>query len=440
VKVSTAQTMVVDAEYLDQVLEIADELPLELLLVLGPKCELPRQPFEVRWLPASEARPEKLRSPYEANAWDTAAVLFTSGTTGPSKGVVVPWGLVYSFASRLYPSGSLTADDIIYVPTASSHIGGKALPMLAALLGAQIVIRGRFSASAFWDEIRHFGCTAAALVGTMAAFLTKQGEPGPADRDHPLRQVAMTPLADGEGFARRFGVRVCSFYGTTEVGFPLTTGWDIRDWHSCGRLDRTFPGYEVRLVDEHDIAVPTGTPGELIVRTAEPWTLNAGYLGMPEQTASAWRNGWFHTGDLLTRDEQGNHFYLDRLKDAIRRRGENISSFEVESYVSDHPDVLECAAIGVRSELAEEEVKVFVVPDKGRAIAPLQLHTFLASRMPKFMLPRFIEIVDRLPKTAATERVKKHELRALGITPGTWDQQAFEHTDEPDRVARRLGL
>jgi crotonobetaine/carnitine-CoA ligase len=182
-------------------------------------------------------------------------------------------------------------------------------------------------------------------------------------------------------------------------------------------------GYECRVVDEHDMEVPPGQLGELVVRAEEPWRLNSGYFNMPEKTAEAWRNGWFHTGDGFTRDADGWFYFVDRTKDAIRRRGENISSMEVEAAVNDHPAVLESAAVAVASEWGEDEVKVVVVRQPGAELTHEELAQFLLETMPRFMVPRFIEFVAELPKTP-TEKVRKVQLREVGVNENTWDRSA----------------
>ena len=204
----------------------------------------------------------------------------------------------------------------------------------------------------------------------------------------------------------------------------VTTGWDHGPWQNCGRRREDYPWPEVRIVDEHDEPVPTGEVGELVVRSAEPWALNVGYYKMPEQTAAAWRNGWFHTGDAFRCDDDGWYYFVDRLRDTIRRRGENISSFEVENLVAEHPDVSECAAIGVPAALGDDEVMVALIVRDRATFDPDALLAFLAPRMPKFMLPRYVEVVDDLPRTEASMRVRKHELRARGVTADTWDRDA----------------
>jgi carnitine-CoA ligase len=212
----------------------------------------------------------------------------------------------------------------------------------------------------------------------------------------------------------------------TEVPVPIVSGLNPDDERSCGRAADPVH-YELRLVDEHDLPVPPGTPGELVARHTLPWTINSGYKNMPEATAEAWRNGWFHTGDQFTQDEDGNFYFLDRIKDVIRRRGENISSFEVETEVMSHPLVKDAAAVAVKNpDLAEssgdEEVKIVVVLEEGATLDPVELTEYLAGRMPAYWVPRFVEFLPELPRTES-HKLKKAELREHGITEGTWDRE-----------------
>jgi crotonobetaine/carnitine-CoA ligase len=251
--------------------------------------------------------------------------------------------------------------------------------------------------------------------------------PEPTDADTPLENVFMGPLIPQvEEFKARFGVRVGTGFGMSEVGVPLgSDGFDLANGTSCGRVRQGPPHYEVRIVDEHDEPVPVGTVGELVVRSGDPWVITPGYFNQPARTAEAWRNGWFHTGDAFRCDEDGNYYFVDRIKDAIRRRGENISSFEVEALVNQHPDVQECAAVAVPSELGEDEIKVVVVAAGDGSVDPAELLAFLEPRMPKFMLPRYVEVIAGLPKTDATFRTRKVELRDAGVTATTWDREAI---------------
>ena len=183
------------------------------------------------------------------------------------------------------------------------------------------------------------------------------------------------------------------------------------------------PGIEVRLVDEADCEVPVGAVGEMMVRTDAPWSMNHGYYKNPEATAAAWRNGWFHTGDAFRVDADGNYYFVDRIKDAIRRRGENISSFEVEREICAFPAVKEAAVIAARSELSEDEVLAVVAPVAGQSIDPIALTRFLRDRLPYFMVPRYIRVVAELPKTP-TQKIQKTTLRREGVTPDSWDREA----------------
>jgi carnitine-CoA ligase len=253
----------------------------------------------------------------------------------------------------------------------------------------------------------------------MAAFLAKS-EPRPDDRDNPLKCLTMFPVnEDTVAFAHRFGFDYLTGFNMTEVSAPLVTDLNTKVYGSCGK-PRT--GVQARLVDEHDIEVARGEIGELLVRSDQPWSMNAGYNGQPEATAAAWRNGWFHTGDLFRQDGDGNYFFVDRKKDTIRRRGENISSFEVENVVRQYPDVDEAAAVGVESEIAEQEVMVVVTSKPGRTVDPRALTEFLIPRMPYFMVPRYVRVVAQIPKTE-TNKIRKVYFRDQGVTPDTWDRE-----------------
>ena len=353
---------------------------------------------------------------------DVHSLMFTSGTTGPSKAVITPWAVMYQFWSWV-PDDALGQGDGLYCAMPLFHNSGRSAFNYAMARGARFVLRDRFSASAFWTDIRATGCVTAALVGPMTALLFA-APPAADDADTPLRYAVLGPMIPEMGeFEARFDVRVATGYGQTETGMAVTTGWDHGPWQNCGRVREDYPWPEVRIVDEYDEPVAPGEVGELVVRSAEPWALNLGYYRMPEQTAAAWRNGWFHTGDAFRCDDDGWYYFVDRLRDTIRRRGENISSFEVETLVIEHPAVSECAAIGVPAALGEDDVMVAVIVADADTFDPAELLEFLTSRMPRFMLPRYVEVVDDLPRTEASMRVRKHELRAQGVTATTWDRE-----------------
>jgi crotonobetaine/carnitine-CoA ligase len=263
----------------------------------------------------------------------------------------------------------------------------------------------------------------------MASFLAA-APPRSADRDHRLRVLMAAPMpADHLAFMERFGIQeLITGFGSTETGAPTIAYSRDPGGIPEGSCGRARPGMQVRLVDEHDVAVDDGEVGEMVVRTDEPWELNVGYLNRPEATVEAWRNGWLHTGDTFRRDGGGHYRFVDRLKDCLRRRGENISSFEVEIAVGTHPDVAEAACVAVPGEFGEDEVKVFVVPEPGHRPDFPDLVGFLGPRLAHYAIPRYYELIEALPKTV-TARVKKYELRERGNCAGTWDRRSCGSAD-----------
>ncbi|MDF6046124.1 AMP-binding protein [Streptomyces sp. JH14] len=416
---SGATAVVIDPAFHDDLCEVlrSASLPnLRWVLVTG-SAAVPRTSAHLETRALTEiwcdALPEDVPAAHDRAPHDLSMVMYTSGTTGPSKGVLVPWGQVDSTTTGVFPEDTYVPGTVLYGPFPPNHIGGRLFASIAIRYGVVAVIRDTFSASAFWTDVERYGCTTTALVSAMANILWKAAAGG-HDADNSLRDVLMIPLIpEFKSFETRYGVRICTVFNMTEVSVVTESEWAVDEWRSCGRVRQGGPGYELRIVDAHDYPVPAGEVGELVCRTDTPWAMNAGYFGQPAQTAAAWRNGWFHTGDAFRADDEGRFYFVDRIKDAIRRRGENVSSFEVEREVLDHPDVLDCAAIGVPGELGEEEIKVFVVRTAGAELSAELLIAFMASKCAAFMVPRHVEFVDALPKTQATDRVKKAELRQL---------------------------
>jgi crotonobetaine/carnitine-CoA ligase len=418
---SGAKVLVADAEFLPALEPVlADVASLDVLVVVGeqPKAACERWPG--RLVHEADLPAPGPVEPASVKGWDPSAIIYTSGTTGPAKGVVIPWGQWASGIEGIFPD--VTADDVFYTPLPLHHIAGRGTVYRAAVAGARVVLRRRFSVSDYWDDVRADGCTATILMGAMADMLWRQ----PARADDaatPLRTVLMTPLIpEAAAFAERFDVRLRTNFGMTEVGATMVGGIDrpLVDTSSCGTAR---PGYDCRVVDEHDEEVPHGQVGELVVRTERPWVIMSGYWNDPVKTVAAWRNQWFHTGDAFRRDEAGNFYYVDRVKDAIRRRGENISSFHLEQELLGHPAVAECAVVGVPSPETDEEVRAFVVAAEGTAPDPAELVAFLAPRVARFMVPRYWTFVDELPRTP-TLRVRKGELRSMPLSERTWDRAA----------------
>ena len=288
--------------------------------------------------------------------------------------------------------------------------------------GATGVLDRRFSASQFWDRVRAHGATTVTLVGAMIMMvwnLPRRDE----DADGGLRVFggAPIPIELWHAIEDRYRCTISTAYGQTEA-FPLCQR-DIARPTIPGSVGHRNPRFDVRVVDDAGEEVPNGTVGEVVCRPLEPPAMSDGYWNRPDATAQQTRDLWWHTGDLARVDDDGNLFFSDRKKDSIRRRGENISSFEVEQAILTHPAVAEVAAHAVPSELTEDEVKVCVVVQPGATLTPEELIDHCVASMPYFAVPRYVEFLDDLPKNAVG-RVLKFELRARGITPTTWDREA----------------
>ncbi|MGH3320882.1 MAG: AMP-binding protein [Streptosporangiaceae bacterium] len=422
---SDASSLVIDASYADRLDQVADRVPdLARVVVRGDHAtaagqDPPGKPAVAlsSLLAYGDDVPE-----VEVTFADLQAIMYTSGTTGPSKGAMVPHALALTCALD-----SLDFLDrwgkTIYCPLPLFHAAGLWDGMMSALLsGGSIAVVERFSASRFWDDVRHFDARVAMSVFSMIPILLSR-PPSAHDKDHPLETFYMGKSVLDEPLRERFGVRSVETYTSTEVG--IATASPYGEWRqgSCGQAHEER--FEVAVVDEWDREVGPGEPGELVVRPRQPYVITTGYYGAPEATAECFTNMWFHTGDRVWRDEDGYFYFLDRMKDAIRRRGENISAFDLECTVNLHPSVLECAAVGVPSELEDEDVKLAVVRQSGTALDPPELLAFCAERLPRFMVPRYVEFVDDLPRTA-TDKIAKYRLREAGdhgITPSTWDSE-----------------
>lgn len=346
--------------------------------------------------------------------WDTQSVIFTSGTTGPSKGVMSSYAHLTAMARET--SRQAGPDDRHLVDLPLFHASGT-MPIHAMLMtGGSVAVRSRFTSSRYWDVAKESGSTISILLGAMATFLDKR-PPGPSDRGHGLRLTYLVPVSvDAAAFEERFGVEVRTRFNMTETSQPIVSGPRPATLGACGRIRQ---GVEARIVDEFDYPVPAGEVGELLLRTENPWELSHGYINMPEETARAWQNGWFHTGDSFRADPEGNYSFVDRRKDAIRRRGENISSFEVENAILGHPSVLAVAVVPVPSDESEDEVLAAVVRATSD-FSPRELFLYCQANLPYFMVPRYIRVVDEIPSTPTNKRIKQ-PIRDAGITSDTWD-------------------
>lgn len=353
---------------------------------------------------------------------EPSAILYSSGTTGPSKGILLSHHYFWFHAHRIRLQTGVQISDRLYTCLPLFHANAQVLTVAAALVsGASVVIDERFSASRFWDRMRATGATQFNYIGGMIPILMKQPV-SERDREHQVRIAlgAAAPPELFEAFQDRFGLRLVENYGQTENCVALA---NLEDATRIGSVGLPVCGFDVDVVDHADQPVAADMPGELVFRPRFPNIMMSGYHRMPEATVEATRNLWFHTGDLVRRDEDGYYYFIDRKKDAIRRRGENISAYEVELVIGSHPAVLESAAYAVPSDLGEDEVMVAVVLRPGEALTPLDLIKHCEPRMPYFSVPRYVEICDELPKTP-THRVEKYRLRERGVQESTWDREA----------------
>ena len=359
---------------------------------------------------------------------DIAMILYTSGTTGPSKGVLIPHGHGYLAGLGLAEATALTAADRYFVCMPLFHANALLMQLVGSLIaGAQVVVAERFRASSWLEEVRAAEATITNGLGVIPEFIFRQ-PPTERDREHRLRLMMAVPIAPewGAPFEQRFGIPFMQGFGMTECNIvaytrpgddlvPGCAGYPLTDW------------FEVGIADPHtDALLPAGQTGEIVVRPKLPGCVMAGYFRMPEKTVEAWRNLWFHTGDAGRFDDLGRLHYVDRIKDCIRRRGENISSFEIEQVLNAHPTVAESAVVGIRVAGAggEDEVKAYVVPAAGAAVDPVALLDWCTPRMPHFAVPRFVEVVrGELAKTP-TGKLQKTPLREAGITATTWDRES----------------
>jgi crotonobetaine/carnitine-CoA ligase len=369
--------------------------------------------------------------------WDTQSIIYTSGTTGPSKGVLSSYAHLCAMARGLSADRDglsyLGANDTFMVNLPLFHVGGTAPSYAMLLSGGSIAMVDRFDTGSFWSTVARTRTTMVILLGVMASFLIKRSDTG-EEKFSPLKNVTVIPLSEeGIAFGKRYRLTLHTLFNMSEVSCPLVAEPNPAVIATCGK---PRAGVEARLVDDHDCEVAQGEIGELILRTDAPWAMNHGYNKSPEATALAWRNGWFHTGDAFRIDKDGNYFFVDRFKDAIRRRGENISSFEVELEVTAHPAIREAAAVSVPSEHGEDEVLVAVSLTEGQTLDPVDLIGFLKPRMAHFMVPRYVRILADLPKTP-TNKIEKYLLRKDGITPDTFDRDAAGIVIKNEAARRR---
>jgi crotonobetaine/carnitine-CoA ligase len=418
---SRSKLLIADAEFTPRLAQLEGfELPLVAVAGSSPDAvELPGAFSFAELISGSDGRPDgpslEPRSP--------CALLYTSGTTGPPKGCLLPHGQYVSAAHLHAANCGYDHESVIYSCLPLFHINAQNYSLLSVIAaGGTYAMDAKFTASGFWERLIETRATAFNFIGAMAIALWNR-DPRPAELEHEAKIAfgVPVPLPIWHQWEERFGVRIVYAYGMTENGLPTLV--PVEDTPTPERLrgagGQETATSEVRIFDDDDLPVPPGTLGEIVTRPKLPWTMMLEYVDRPDATLEAFRNCWFHTGDLGYMTEDGYLFFADRKKDALRRRGEMVSSWEVEAVVSRFPGVEECAVVGVPSEMTEDDILVAVVCS-GEPIEPAELVAFCKERTAYFQVPRYVRIVTELPRTQ-TQRVEKYRLREEGVTPDTFD-------------------
>ena len=352
---------------------------------------------------------------------DTVAILYTSGTTGPAKGVCCPQAQLFWWGIYSARALGIREGDVLFTTLPLFHTNALNAFYQALLNGCTYVLEPKFSASGFWAAARRHNATVGYLLGAMASMLLAQPK-GADDLTHRMRVAlggGVPPQIHGP-FRERFGVPLVDGYGSTETNFVFAGAIPSDRPGTMGYL---ADGIEARIVDENDSVLPDGRAGELVLRAREPFAFATGYFGMPEKTVEAWRNLWFHSGDRVVRDPDGHYRFIDRMKDSIRRRGENVSSWEVEQAIQSHPAVAACAIYPLPSELGEDEVAAAILPEPGQALEPVDIVRHCEGQIAYFAIPRYVRILSQMPLTE-NGKIKKGVLRDAGVTADTWDREA----------------
>jgi crotonobetaine/carnitine-CoA ligase len=424
---SALRGFILDARFRDQVLPVLRPDSVEFLISRGGPIEA----ASGRSVGFDEvmSRGAAGLPPVTTTQSDTLLISYTSGTTGVPKGVLVSDKMLQASGWAASQLADVSDGDVLYLWEPIYHIGGCEVLILGLLKQVTLALVERFSVSKFWDEARGYGATHIHFFGGVLPLLLKE-PPSARDRDHRVRIAwgGGCPISIWQTFQERFGVRIRECYGMTEASSFTTLNTDEK----LGAVGKPLPYFEVRIADENGRSLPPGQRGEILVRETEPGVIMKEYFRNPEATASALAGGWLHTGDLGSCDDEGFFYYAGRKKDSLRRRGENVSAWEVERVINEHPAVAESAVIGVDNELSDQDIKAFIRLKPGQTLAPLDLIKWCEPRMPNFQLPRFVALIDSFPKTP-TERIRK-ELLPRG-NEGAWDLDASGYKPNRPRPA-----
>jgi crotonobetaine/carnitine-CoA ligase len=406
-----APVLIVDKRYLETILGVLPSLEHVRRVIVHDDAEVPAPQGEVTFLHWDDLESGTAPPIASVARSDVAMIQFTSGSTGVSKAVQLSHGYLVGQARLAARCFDLRPDDVVYCPFPLHHWDASIGTVMGSLVtGATAALAGRFSASGFWDDIRAYGATMFDFMGATLTFLFER-PPSPRDREHRVRLAWGLPMPEFRAaFEARFGFPLLEGYGSTEGGVCVFQ--TLGERYPKGSCGRTRPEYRLKLIDESGSEAPVGHVGEILTKPDDPCLMMNGYLNMPEINAELIRDGWYHSGDLGRLDEAGNLYFVGRKKDVIRRRGENISAFEIERELANHPDVSEAAAVGIPSPFTEEDVAVAVVLRAGATLSAEELRSYCAGRMARYMVPERVLFVARLPKTPS-EKVAKAELRKL---------------------------
>jgi crotonobetaine/carnitine-CoA ligase len=352
---------------------------------------------------------------------EVGSLFYTSGTTGPSKAVATTWHYLFSVAATVASAWQFGAGEVLWTAMPLFHLSAAPSVLAPMLVGGTTVLAQAFHPVQVWDDVRAHGAIGFAGAGAMVSML--QNLPADSrDAKLPVRFISAAPI-DANSYheiEKRYGCRIVTMYGMTEA-FPIAVK-GVADDGVPGTSGRPNPNFDVRIVDADGAPLPAGAVGEITCRPRYPHLMSEGYVGEASQVEP--HPEWFRTGDLGRLDVDQNLTYIDRSKDSLRRRGENVSSVEVEAVVLRHPAVAEAAAIGVPSDLGEDDILLVVAVRPGAVLDCAELLDFCAARMPYFCVPRFVETVNELPKNVIG-RVRKDLLRARGLNPGVWDRESY---------------
>lgn len=425
---SGARLLLTDAEGAAKVAQLSGEL--------RDGVEICRTERLAEWQVSKEPAPAHRNAP-----GDPAMILYTGGTTGLPKGVVLPHFAIVAAGYRYGETLQATAADRHYTSLPLFHASGVQLGIVGPLLNDMTTVMDRrFSATNYWQRVVETEATIIDPISTMMSVLVQQ-PPGPLDRAHRVRITtgvnAQIPPAVPQEFTRRFGVPIVDIYGQSETGGAMAT---------ANRLDSAVPGSVgqphgwslVAIVDDNDCELPPGTQGTIVLRPTVPFTFMLGYQNDPEATRKAWRNLWFHSGDLGMLDEGGNLFFVGRQAHWLRRRGENISAYEIEAVLTRHPGVREAIITAVPSELGEDDIKAWILPE-GSPPDEIELIRWCAGALAPFKVPRYLAFVDDFPRSATKREVERAKVKAWSAA-GHWDREAMLGRLSPEALARAVSV